>query len=226
MKIIANIATIREREKNLFNTVESLLPQVDAIHICYNGYKPSHDWPDKVMWSVKDNSKGDAGKFFLYCQAPQAFDVWFFCDDDLIYPADYVEKSLKRLKQFPKDVLSYHGRRLKPRPIGSYYNRHRVSGYRCLADVPNDVCFGHDGTLGTGVMFFNSGTLDIDWNWFEHPNMADIWLAKFAIEQKKRMIVLKHEEGWIRPQPVRSGIWEGAQHDDRIQAEVYNSIKV
>lgn len=227
MSVIANIATIREREKNLFNTVESLLPQVDAVHITYNGYKPTYTWPKGVLISKKDNSKGDAGKFYYYCGHKEKYDNWLFCDDDLIYPPDYVERCLKKIDKFPDAVLSFHGRKYKPRPIEGYYTskKSKVAGYRCLGDVPNDVCLRGQGTLGTGVMFFKSGVLDLSWNDFKLANMADVWIAKFAAEQRRRLIVCKHEAGWILPQPVSSGIWEEGILDDSLQTSLYNSIK-
>jgi hypothetical protein len=221
---IACIATIKGREALLYNTVHSLLHQVDELFIMYNYEPRSISWPRKVTSVILDNEKGDAAKFYAYCHFRELADNWFFCDDDLIYPNDYISKSLEFLKEYPNAVLSYHARALKKRPIEMFYgSKSRERGYRCLAEVKSNHRIDPNGTLGTGVMFMKK-PLVINYDWFMVKNMADIWLAKFAIEQKKEMIVCKHNDGWIIQQPC-VGIWDKHVNDCEIQTKIYNEIK-
>ena len=85
--IIANIATIPEREQLLEKTVNSLKNQVDIIFICLNGHAKIPNFligSKNIIIQLSDNKKGDAGKFWLYCTANLQIADWFFCDDDII----------------------------------------------------------------------------------------------------------------------------------------------
>ena len=74
-------------------------------------------------------------------------------------------------------------------------------------------------------MFFKSGLLNLTWDMFKSRNMADIWLAKFAIEQGKEMIVCPHKEGWITHTENEKTIFLWHQFNDVEQTDLYNSIK-
>lgn len=223
--VIANLASIPSRRESLIRTVKSLENQVDRIFIALNGYT---DVPTEVREHHHVNHRkntGDAAKFHYYAKAPTAGNTWLFCDDDLIYPPDYVAQCIIHLTKHPTAVLSYHGRRMFSRPVGSYY-RERSHAYRCLFDVNGYHDLGIDGTLGSGVMFFKSRTLEMNARDFKFKNMADIWAAKFAIEQGRKMIVCPHRADWIKyqPQPVGNTIFEQHYHEDDIQTTIYNAI--
>ena len=227
MKIAASLATIKERAESLEKTLESLAKnkEIDIIYVMADYMQPKEF--DKVDWLPMSNRLGDARKFFPYCNGEKA-DLWLFCDDDLIYPQNYAFEC-KRISTGWKDcVWSYHGRTIKPRPLElpqSYYRQSRIEGYRCLFDVDGYHRVDPNGTLGTGVMFFKSGVLKITWDMFKSANMADIWLTKFAVEQKKEMIVVPHKEGWIKHTMNDKTIFEWHQWNDEEQTKLYNSIK-
>lgn len=209
--VIVSIATIPGRERSLENTAASLRDQCDFLHI-------------------EDGTRypGDGCKFMPYIKSNQSQKgIFFFCDDDLIYPPDYIETSIKHLERYPNAVFSYHGRRMKKRPVSTYYrSKDRMEAYRCLSDVKGYHNLMHNGTLGTGVMFFRGGTLKVAMKDFGYKNMADIWIAKLCYEQSRDMIVCPHNEGWIKyqTQPAGTTIWEQHFDKDHIQTEVYNSF--
>ena len=224
MKTAACIATIESRKETLHKTIESLRKQVDQVFVMVNDYSFQSEHDDVLCINMRADEKGDASKFFVYCMTPNAYDVWFFCDDDLIYRSDYVQKALEKLKEYPDAILSFHGRTIKKRPIESYYRHSRKESFHCLRTLTQDFKVDPDGTLGTGVMFFRN--LNLDWHEdLTEKNMADILIAKRAIEQGKQMIVCAHEEGIVKHQETESTIFERYQFDDEIQTKIYNSIK-
>lgn len=226
MKTIACIATINGRQKQIQNTIKALSPQVDELLIVFR-YEPNFPLPENCTYIVRNNTYGDADKFYWYSLAKELGDVWFFCDDDIFYPPDYVEYSLEHLKKHPNAILSYHGRTIHLRPIRSYYRHSRIESFRCTGSLGEYRRIDPNGTLGTGVMFFKSGVIELNIEDFLHPNMADIWLTKFAVESRKKMIACPHGSGWIKGQPAQAvGIFELYQFDDEVQTEVYNSIKI
>lgn len=228
MRTIACIATINGRQDLLKNTLKMLAPQVTEVFVVFR-YEPNFKLPSNCTYIIRDNEKGDADKFYLYCKNPGLADVWFFCDDDIFYPADYVTKALKHIKDH-KGVLSFHGRTIKLRPVESYYRRSRIEAFGCTSRVKKARRVDPNGTLGTGVMFFRSGAVKLNIEDFEYPNMADVWMAKFAIEQGVPMTVCPHEHQWIRGQDpngeITPGIFRTYQFNDERQAEVYNGIRI
>tara|TARA_R110000803_G_scaffold102638_12_gene170766 strand:- start:2692 stop:3357 length:666 start_codon:yes stop_codon:yes gene_type:complete len=220
--IIANIATIPEREELLKKTIKSLEGQVEVFFICLNGHKSTPEFlknrPD-VMIHMDNNTRGDAGKFWLYCFAHLHFAKWFFCDDDIIYPKDYISRSLDFLDEYPNEVLTYHGKTFK-KPITRYYSsRDRLRVFHCTQKVLD--CEVID-VPGSGVMFMNSGTLKMNWGNFKHPNMADIWIYKFTQKQGVNVRICPHDSNWIIAQQSK-GIYEDNVDNDSLQVEVFNS---
>ena len=96
MKVVVGMATMPGREQLVIKAVESLKPQCDHIHVYDNG---------KEEVDLTDN-----GKFrFLELYTEPVY--YFSCDDDFIYPKDYVSRSIKAIER-RKSIITYHGRKL------------------------------------------------------------------------------------------------------------------
>ena len=93
--IRAHLATFPPRSEILMRTVESILPQVDLLCVCLNGYDrvpaelADHD---KIRASIPEMDLKDAGKF-AFPVAPD--DIVFTIDDDILYPPDYVAETVR-----------------------------------------------------------------------------------------------------------------------------------
>ena len=175
MKITANIATYNNR--NVQNTINSLKNQVDEIRIYDN--------------ETELNNLTDNGKFFGLdiITEPEYF---FTCDDDLIYPSDYVKKTIKAIETYGT-IITHHGRKLTAENV-PYYPSH--DKYHCLNDVEGgillDVC-------GTGVTAFRTD--------YFHPKglatcplkkMSDLIFSLEAARQGKDIGLIGHKAGWLR----------------------------
>lgn len=173
--IIVGIATFKGRELLLQRTIDSLKGQVDKI-IVYN---------NELNTNLTDN-----GKFYglNYVTKPS---YYFSCDDDIIYPSDYIQKTIQAIDKH-NCIVTYHGRRLKGIGV-EYYRGH--DSYSAFKTVNNgmylDVC-------GTGVTafktdYFNPTSL-LD---SEHKKMSDVIFSLKAMKDKKKMFMLPHSQGWI-----------------------------
>jgi hypothetical protein len=213
-----NIASIPDRLDVLTDTIESLYNQADEINLYLNNYKDNPFKGDKKINVVLgDNSKGDAGKIFF---VDKVSGFYFTCDDDLIYPDNYVSNTLQNY--YLKDIVTYHGRTiLAKNEIKSYYNE-PARKYRCLGTVEDDV---EVQIGGSGVAMFHTNNLKINFNQINEKNMFDLVLSNFAKRQKKKITCLKHKEGWIRYNSKmfnKETIYDKHRNADELQTKYYN----
>jgi glycosyltransferase involved in cell wall biosynthesis len=225
-KIICGIATVKGREESLKDTVESIIEQVDKLIVYQNGYKNIFDFlrNDKIeVISSLDTGidMGDAGKFYKVNEFKNCY--YLSIDDDLIYPNDYVEAVVKKLKKYNnKIILSFHGRILD-KNLNTYYNGH-LEVFRCLDEVKYDK-FIHFG--GTGVMGFHTSVVNISFDYFEYPNMADIWIGLFARENNIPILCSSHNEKWIihtKKINLNETIFRKSKNNDSIQNHIISNF--
>lgn len=222
--VVFGVATILDRKDSLKKTIDSIINQIDKLIVYQNGYYELFDFLQhpkiEVISSLHTGiDMGDAGKFYRLLEYDNCY--YFSIDDDLIYPQSYVEDTLKRYNELGGDnVVTYHGRTFDSFPIQSYYNS-KCERYACLQTVVNDrqIQFG-----GTGVMCFHTSLLKIPFKYFKNPNMADIWVGKYCIENGIKIICLKHEKGYINYIKQSTTIYDEESKNDKVQTDVVNSI--
>ena len=219
-KVIAQIATIPPRMILLKLVVHSLLPQVDKINIMLNGHRqvPTFLNHPKIDYFLMDNSKGDASKFF----GLRGLKGYIFtCDDDLVYPTDYVSTMVAKLQKYDnKVILTNHGRIMKRKPVTNAYTD-RLYAYHCLKEVTHetDIDIG-----GSGVMAWHSDYFFPDYDLITSKNMGDIWIAKFAKDQGCKIVINPHRAGWIKYLNPDTTIWDEAFENPKEMTDLYNSI--
>lgn len=211
----AGIATIPERENELQNTLDSICPQVDVVFVYSQRSIRTHH-PNVLHVQPPPNKYlGDAGKFIALINELTEAEYFFTCDDDLIYPPDYISTLTQKINEYGQ-IITCHGRTFPHAPINSYY-RDYAQKFRCMDEVPCDtyVQFG-----GTGCMGFK--TEQFRPQHFPTANMADIHLAIEAKKQNKKIICISHKAGWIQYQQVSNTIYERFKFDDSIQTQFVN----
>jgi hypothetical protein len=219
--INVGIASIPERSESLEKVLDSLSGQVDHVFVALNYC--AHETPkylnkySNVFWATFDNSQGDTMKF---CMSRLPNQIYLTCDDDLIYPPDYVQNMVDACEDY-KCIVTHHGKTYEgARPIQSYRRSFTVNA-RCL-----NTCSG-DRWLhvpGTGCMAFNTKDFKISIADFEYKNMADVIVAREAHKQGVKIMGLKHSAGWIKYIPPKDKpIWQTST-DDTIQTRILNSF--
>jgi hypothetical protein len=170
--IIAQIATIPERERTLDIAARSLYPQVHLL-------------------KVIRNSKSD-GKKFTGLGNYKPDDIIIVCDDDIEYPPDFVETLLSYLK--PGIVVTVMGKIMKPRPIENYYTDFETC-YRTFSEVEELVQVEVPGTCG--LAFHRSTCPDLDDTYFKSIN-SDVWMAVYCKEKSIPAYVIPHKADWLK----------------------------
>lgn len=213
--IRAQIASLPERVRSLEKTIGSLFPQVNCIQVALNNYKelPALGHP-KIKYIHLDNSLGDGAKFY----GVEEFEGYFFsCDDDLIYPPDYVQKMIAAINQY-HCIVTLHGKIFGSRPIRSYHHG-ATEKLRCLGVVENDTFVD---VCGSGVSAFHTDDFKLKLSDFEKPNMADIWMSKKAHEQGVKMLCLAHPIGYLGYNHFEDNIYGNNNRNESFQTELVN----
>ena len=223
-KVIAGMATIAGRLESLKEAISSLLPQVDKLYIRLNGYTeiPNCCKHPKIVASIDiENSLGDAAKFLNLHETGYLF----FCDDDLIYPPDYVKRFITAIEASNrKAIVTIHGREFRKFPIQSYYHDNSIK-ISCLA---TQLTQQYIHVPGTGVTAFHSSTIKLSLADFKRSNMADIWLGIAAQKSRVPVIAISHNKGWVtmsRKYDESYSIYSLLNRNDAYQTSIVNSIK-
>lgn len=178
MKVVVGMATMPGREKYLQRAIASLDKQVDEIYLYDNG----------VSEDLTDN-----GKFWGLTQINEPC-YYFTCDDDIIYPHDYVQVMVSAIESFNGNcVVTHHGRQLLglDRP---YYKGHK--SFRCLGSV---VASETLDVLGSGVSAFRTDRINpVGIHLSEHKRMSDLVFSLWLAENKVCIKLIPHESGWLK----------------------------
>lgn len=182
MKIICGMATTAAREKYAAKAKLSLMNNTIKPDVwVYNNDRNSEDFTD--------NAKFYALMHVHRYEEPTYF---FSCDDDLIYPENYIEHTIEQIERF-NSIVTYHGRKLVGEDV-DYYKGH--VGFRCLGEVDDNVTIDVAGTGVTAFRldYFNPKGI----HKAKDKKMSDLVFSLEAAKQKKRITILAHSEGWIK----------------------------
>lgn len=194
VKVFVGIAAIPERVEALRKTIESLIDQVDLIGVYLNNWSsvPEFLKHEKILVEgVGGKDIGDIGKFWWVNRVKG---VYFTCDDDLLYPENYVQKTIAALEKYNyKAVVGWHGSLLKE-PFKDYYDKASRRVFVFSAHRPHDTPVH---ILGTGCCAFDTTKFLIRYEDFKSPNMADVYFAEKGQLSKTPFYVIKHEKNEV-----------------------------
>jgi glycosyltransferase involved in cell wall biosynthesis len=223
--VFASVCGIPSRRAQLLDVVTSLSQQVDHLFVHLDRFDEAppelRAW-DNVSVRLSKEYGGhmrDNAKFLPYNDLKREYGSFYFltCDDDLVYPNDYVRSHLMRLSEFDNRVVTgLHGVVCAERPLSYFSNRYVLHFARGLRG-------GHQlvNNLGTGTVAFHSDLFDelspVEWG---NGGMVDI---VFAVEARKRRIPLlcvDRHDGWLRsaelPRQETTLYDEGRQKESRL----------
>jgi hypothetical protein len=194
-KSIVGIATWTPRIPTIDKTLESLKDQADEIHVFLNGYNHVPDALPKfknVFYHHENGKNYGASAKFKFQNVGEA-DFYFSCDDDIIYPNDYIDKSIEFAKNNPKCLYSYHGTILKENFFKWTRDREFLYGYD---QELKEKKYLHVG--GSGVMFWNLNDFKIP-DVFDHelPN-DEIQVINWAHLNKIDILCPTRNKSWIK----------------------------
>lgn len=215
MKTTCNIATMPSRVNELRLTLESLEGQFDEIRIYLNGFTKIPNWlKDYTIANGEDLT--DNGKFYFLQFAHDEY--YFSCDDDIIYPKNYAKDMIKKIEEH-QTIVTHHGRTLIEKDV-SYYGGHEF--YHCANDQEEEKLID---VGGTGVTAFDTRYFKpTDICNSPYKCMSDIVFGLEAKMQGKRITLLPHANGYIRPLLVEDSIYSKFRRNEDVQINLANEI--
>jgi hypothetical protein len=147
---------------------------------------------------------------------------FFTCDDDIVYPGDYVYNMINHIENNNrKTIIGIHGIILND-IVKDYYRDRKVMA--CLNTNPTNR-FVH--ILGTGAMAFHTSAikLSFDPDWLiDYKNMGDIHFALRCQQLSIPMLCVKHDGDWLHYQDPKETIFDTHKNDCSKQTELVNNI--
>ncbi len=183
-KVTANIATQPHRFERLLSMLNSIDGQFDEIRLYLNNFSYVPDELKKYTTYIGDDLT-DNGKFFW---SNNQNEYYFTLDDDIIYPSDYVQKTLPLIGD---RIISYHGRILTGRGRG-YYGKHKAYMYHWSLERERRL-----DIMGTGVSAFDTDIFKP--NLWKTPNykMTDLTISLEAHMCGIQIISPIKEKNWL-----------------------------
>ena len=222
--VTIGIATYPPRLAALLETLASLEGQADVVHVCLNEYNTipfELARMKNVVCTIPEKNLNDIGKFL---QLPSVDGYFLSCDDDLIYPPEYVESMITAARRHG-GAVSHLGRVFPvDRPCNSYY-RDVVIYRHCLRAAGADQRV-HVG--GTGVMCFHTRDVKFRIDDRDPPGMADIHFGVYAARHGVPITALQHAENWIRHTDkidVKETLWFQYKDDDSEYTNALNKTE-
>jgi len=73
-------------------------------------------------------------------------------------------------------------------------------------------------------MAYHTKTLKVKYEDFQHPNMADVWVAKLAAEQGIFIMVAAHKDKYVKQIPFKDTIYNTHVYDCDMQTKIVNTF--
>ncbi len=212
--IIAGMATMPSRSDTAHQALRSILPQVDRLYLFMDGFEGSPTKTNSRIVALRSQDFGDLhadGKMLGLMHAPPG-SVYFACDDDILYPSDYVATMCAHLERFgPRAVVGAHANIL-PARVTSYLNNRQCAPFWAELTTAREV-----DDLGTNSVAFAADQVRFDVRRWPSRNTVDLNFALECEQRGVRRVAVPRQRHWLRAlaenQP--DSIYRGLQRDDR-----------
>lgn len=217
--ITANLATYPPRYETLIKVLEAISSQVDCINLVLNGYDSIPERVtsfNNVNAIIPDHDTKDAGKF--YFDVSNA-DYVLLIDDDILYPDDYVLKSIETLNAYDeKNILAgYHcsiyQKPSRPKDIRSlkryvrfYLKSDVITEYRksfhYTSEVDEPILVDQ---IATGTAIIRGKNMPSYDYMKSSQKFVDVRLARWCFERNILRVCLPRRKNWLKS-PKELGI--------------------
>lgn len=199
-RVYASVCSIPKRVEQLACVVERLLPQVDHLFVHLDKYEIVPEFLKSNEKITVSHSRDyqidyrDNAKFVPFGKLKHEGEFYYLtCDDDLVYPFDYVRSMMANLDRYRnKAVVGVHGV-VYEEPAERYFRRRFVYHFKDALKQARLV-----NNLGTGTVAFHSSifaTLNPD-DW-KNGGMVDIFFSNECLARNIPMVCISRHADWL-----------------------------
>jgi len=151
------------------------------------------------------STKRASAKFYWSGEGEYARAYHLICDDDIIYPPDYVSRTIETIDEYEGEVIiGMHGVIFHPIITDVYSGRKEIISFWDKNERDREVHL-----LGTGVLAFDAEKVKVRKEDIEFVIACDESLAMWAKRSGIKMICMKHEKGWVKGnEEMQFGLYE------------------
>lgn len=188
--ITGTIGTIPERLEQFKIALDSIIDQVDILHILFNKYREiPFDLPDKCIPVIDSTNQYNSLGRLKAIEKEKG--IIFSFDDDIIYPSDYKERMLKHLNNC---MVCVHGSRLS-KDFNSYRIHRKITHFRSRLRESSQV-----DIPGVGTSVWDNSQLKFSFDMVDNFEVgADVWVAYFCARVNLPIISIKRIKSWLKP---------------------------
>lgn len=225
--ITAAIATYPGRINVLPIAIESLIDQVDHLFIYLNNYRSvpdfllHHSKKEKITYILDTDSRKRAAAKFFWVNSTQG--IQLTCDDDIIYPSDYVQNMVTELKKRSEDtIIAVHGAIYKNIVQDAIASREHVFNFRNSLKTSQPAHLAGTGTLCFRTKVFQRKEFRELWSF---AASTDEWLACFSKKHSIKLMLIARHKDWMKSiEGMTHGLHEEKQSDSTLKNRANNLI--
>jgi hypothetical protein len=216
---IGGLASIPSRADTLPRVLAGIVPQVERLHLFLHGYDaiPEAARHSRIVpvLAPRDTPWRMSGRLYGLVAEPAAC-LYFTFDDDILYPADYVDRLAEALVRHEGNaVVGFHAHNYR-RPYASY-----IRDRQGFAFTKRKLFESRVDELGAGTLGFVSSRLPMDPRRWKYGDMDDIMICQEAERAGLKRITLARRRHYIaRARKDTTGtLWKGVLADESRSVE-------
>jgi glycosyltransferase involved in cell wall biosynthesis len=187
------LASFPERDNACREMIDTILDQVDELHLHLNGFKEKPDWaehPRVTVYLMQKTDHKDRAKF-LHQANKSGYLITL--DDDIRYPDDYVSRLLVEIELTNRSsVVGVHGITYGREEPSLFHNRDVEFFWNSSEGRWVDA-------LGTGTIGHHSTTVGFGLSDFPRVGVTDMYVSQKCRREGVPMFSVPREAGWLSP---------------------------
>lgn len=216
---IGGLATMPSRLESVRQALPNILPQVDRLYLYLDQYDhvpaefTAHSKIVPLLRKEGERPMGTSGKL-LGLKAVSSPCLYFCFDDDILYPASYVDRLAAALHRHRyRVVVGVHARVFTP-PIRSYIRDGRILNFKDGLTIDAVV-----DELGSGTIAFHSRCIALDPDRWAYLNILDLMLTIEAMRQDVPLVAVRRTRGFVQAiaENQEDSLYREVLKDDVIQ---------
>ena len=195
--IHATLTGYPDRTGPLKRCIESLVGQVDTLHVFLNGFDDIPGFLEhEKIFITRSQDFGDLGECGKYYWTDDLEGYHFICSDRLVYPGNYVSTMIPKMEGHERKAVIGAGGFVIRTPFRNFSDSTVFLSERQLIAKETPVSIINDQALA-----YHSSTIKVSRHYFYQPWLSAFWFSIIGKEQHIPLICCDHPVDWIVSSP-------------------------